>query len=729
MKRKKYLRVLGYLLAITMLTGFLVATVSADTPEITFLNPLGEVEPIPNQPLADRLTGLSGKTIRLLQYGAANTSSQLAMASLQSTLNAAGATALAPAAFPGTAYDAKTAAQYNTWATGADAVIIGVLEDNVSAWWSGYHAREIEARGVPVVLLTTDAFSKGVTVGIQDNGIAALRVVSIPSLPWADAQGYGTTGTPTPRRTYIDNNIVGGTVNIGASVISALTAPLTNAEKSAAPLTVAAMGIPYADGTQTLSVRGANAVEALPAFYDLSMQLGFGDGLPLVLPTQAAVDAMLAGQGVGERSSDEILGKVMLRGGIMTVEKVAINAVMAGARPQHFPVILAAMEAYANAWEDNKLFYNDVISNDQRTLAMVVSGPIVGAGAEQLDLSRGRQYNPGSNDSSSIGRAVMLAIRNIGHIAHENSVVMGATYRINAHEVYVVAEANELLPPGWETLSEQMGFGTGSNTVTLLSLSSARFTGNVGGTSAGGTAGTFDNWATIRTQGTAANLFNSPGIWLIHSRDAEFAASTDTRARAAGGLSTAARGLSNKTMVQQFIAGTGGTVVDNGPSPTTNIVRSPNREALIWPIVSGLGHSTNGRVFHGGSADYNDSRGFHTQRVGGATAPSAPLSFAVNTATPGQAVLTWAAPARGTVVKYEVSGDDGRTWIDAGSATTYTFSGLNAGQQYFFAVRAKSAVQNSVDVRAPGAGGVAAARLDWNASGRGAWAIAIATAN
>jgi len=181
-------------------------------------------------------------------------------------------------------------------------------------------------------------------------------------------------------------------------------------------------------------------------------------------------------------------------------------------------------------------------------------------------------------------------------------------------------------------------------------------------------------------------------------------------------------------MLQQYIAGTGGNPVANGPSPVA-ITRNQAREALVWPIVAGYGHSTQGRVFHAASADYNDSRGFQTQRIGGDMAPSAPLNFAVSVATAGQAVLTWAAPERGAAVEYEVSSDNGRTWIDAGTATTYTFTGLNAGQQYFFAVRARSDIQNSVDVRAPGAGGIAAARLDWGSSGRGAWAILTATAN
>ncbi|MDR0489865.1 MAG: fibronectin type III domain-containing protein, partial [Oscillospiraceae bacterium] len=730
MKRKKLLRVMGCLLAIAMLAGIMVATVSADSPEIAFLNPLGEVEPVQNQPLVARLADLNGSRIRLLQYGAANSASQLAMASLQATLNAAGATALAPADFGGTVFDARTAAQYTTWATGVDAVVIGVVEDNLAAWWIGNHAKEIEARGVPVVVLTTDWFYSAVRAGAQDNGLAEMRIVSIPRAPWADAQGYAITGTPTPRRTYIDNNIVGGTVNIGTAVKAALTDPLTVAELSAAPLTVEDMGIPYADGRATISVPGANAVEALPAFYELSMDLGFGDGMPLMIPTQEAVDAMIAGQGADGREADEVLGKVMLRGGIMTVEKIAANAVMAGARPQHFSTILAVMEAYATGWEDNKLFYREIMSIDQRTLVMIVSGPIVGTGAGQLDLSRGRMLDPGKDDSAVIGRAVMLAIRNIGHIAFERSAVIGAGSRLKPHELFVMAEASEYLPAGWVTLSEHMGFGANSNTVTLLSVNQTRFNGDVGGTAAGGYGGTFDNiGGAYRTQGTATNLFNSPGIFVVHWRDANYAASTDTRPRQDGGLSTAARGISSKSMLQQFIVGTGGSVTENGPSPTTNIVRNQAREALVWPIVAGYGHSTTTRVFHAASADYNNSRGFQTQRIGGQSSPSAPLNAKAKVSADGtKAWLKWDAPARlggGTITGYEISCNDGKTWEDVGLVNEFTVTGLKyaPSDQHRIWVRAKTDVLNSTDVRAPGVDGPNA-HLDWRASGRGAWASA-----
>ena len=77
---------------------------------------------------------------------------------------------------------------------------------------------------------------------------------------------------------------------------------------------------------------------AIELFYDR----GWTDGLPVVLPTRTLVEALIAGAG---RDPQESLGPVPPKGGAATVEKLAINAVMGGCRPEHFPVVLAAMEA------------------------------------------------------------------------------------------------------------------------------------------------------------------------------------------------------------------------------------------------------------------------------------------------------------------------------------------------------------------------------------------------
>ena len=78
--------------------------------------------------------------------------------------------------------------------------------------------------------------------------------------------------------------------------------------------------------------------EAVELFY----QRNWTDGLPVVLPRRRRVEAMIAGAG---RDPQESLGPVPPKGGAATVEKLAINAVMGGCLPAHFPVVLAALKA------------------------------------------------------------------------------------------------------------------------------------------------------------------------------------------------------------------------------------------------------------------------------------------------------------------------------------------------------------------------------------------------
>ena len=687
MKRKKFSAVLGCIIVLAVLAGFVVPIALADT-SITFLNPLGKIEPLANQPLTERTANLEGKTVRLLYYGGANTPSQLVSATLGSMLQAKYSN-LTPisAAIGGTMYDARTETQYDTWADGADAVIIGVIEDNIGAWWASYHAKQLEARGVPVVVLTTEWFESAVKCGAEDNGFAGLRYVAFERPTYANAYAKTTTGTPSPRAAYIESIVTG---TIFGKVDAALTAPLTAAELSTAPLNAADLGDP---GVASFTVTGRNYDAAAQNFTALSMDLGFGDGLPLIIPTRALVDEMLA---TTYRAGNEVLGKIMLRGGIITVEKVAINAVLAGARPEHFPAILAAIEAYATAWEDGKLFYHATTANEQFTLLMMLSGPIV----EELDIGRGRAYDPGKESDALIGRAVRLCIRNIGHAKFENTTAVVGFTRINDHELFVVGESNEMTPAGWKTHSEMMGFPAGSNTITLQTVSQARLTGGVGGSSS------LTTLTTMRSQVTSAA--GVPTIFAIPRTAAQIAASTDTRPVAEGGFGTAALGLSTKEAVQVYIANT-----------------NRNNDGLVWPIVAGFGASTGGRAYNGGTM--YGTRGFQTQlidSVGGAQVPSSPRNLAIAVGyESGEATLYWQAPARGGPVTYQVSCNNGLDWIDIGTSTVHTFEDLNDNVKYIFAVRAVNAAINSAGIGLVGT----SYEVVYTASGRGAWATLAAT--
>jgi hypothetical protein len=690
---------------LAMLMGLTIPAIGAEsTTAIDFLNPLGTIEPLANQPLTDRPNGLADKTIKLLYYGAANTPSQLTCVALGdllvqryieldiSIINGG------PNSLGTVMYDAKTDAQYDAWAADADAIILGVLEDNVGSWWISYHAKQLEARGVPVVVVANSWFESAVLCGAQDNGFAAMRTVFIDRSKYADAYGKATTGTPSARATYIGSLLVDE--GIIDAVDYALTAPLTDAEQSCTPLEAAVLGDP---GVDFFTTYGSSYENAMQNFQTLSLDLDIGDGLPLTIPTRQLVNQLLA---TTDRDPDEVLGKMMPRAGVITVEKVAINAVMAGARPEHFPVILAAVEAYANAWEDDKLFYQALMSNEQNNIVIMVSGPI----AKELAFGSGRVFaSPFDEADGIIGRAFKLCVRNIGHMLQKNSTAIAGLGRYNDHEMFVFGEDQDMTKyNGWETFSEHMGFGDDANTVTLCYTSYTRFNGGAGGSvmTGGLPAGAITS---IRTAvGTAATAV--PSIITINDSISQMMSSTNNAAWTTGGFGTSAMSWTDKDTLQRGLS---------AATPNDNI------RYAFWPVVAGEA-CTAGKVFNGGAAI--GLRGFQTQLIADKAddpvAPSAPLDFDVELSADGTvATLSWDVPDRGVVVMYQVSKDDGRTWYDlSADARSWVCEDLEIGAQYFFRVRAVSNIKNSADIAGVANSATDPLYVSFKASGRGAWA-------
>jgi hypothetical protein len=709
-------------LALAILLGFAAPFASAASETITFLNPLGKVEPLDNQPLAERPDSLRGKTVLLLYYGAA-CNSEVGQA-LGQLLTAEYTTAIIKQDDPGIPalglpYDARSAANYDTWAACADAVIIGVADENVGSWWVSYHVKQLEARGVPVVVVVNSPFESAVLHGAQDNGFSGIRTAVIDHKWYSQAYGRAATGAaPTARFTYIKENVLikqnqdAALQNRGTvyqQVKAALTAPLTAKERTPDPISPLELGD---IGVDTLSVTGTSYAKAVQNFNDMSMELGFGDGLPLVIPTAKLVDEMLGGT---TRGRDEVLGKIRLRGGIITVEKVAINAVMAGARPEHFPVILAAMEAYANGWEDGKLFYQATSSSDQNVLMLLVSGPL----SRELDISDARAVGASGNEASAvIGHAVRLCIRNIGHGQTQDTAAR-ATGRINDHALLVIGERIEYLPSGWKTHSEMMGFPSGSSTVTLQVVSGARFNATIGEPSMAFTP------ASIMTsmRGTiGANV--TIAQFTPANAEVMAAAASGTYVSQNGNSGGAGMGLATKEAVQL-------SLVNN----------NADNKNLVWPIVTS-DDPAQSRSFN---ASFG-TRGYQTQLITGATKttygrgstpPSAPRDFTVTFSPDGTtARLDWSAPASNggrIITRYDVSSTDGAgagstnaagsaAWVSAGTATSYTFTGLTPDTRYYFRVRAVNGVNNAADIALSGS----AYAVSHGAAGRGAWAGVVA---
>jgi len=183
-------------------------------------------------------------------------------------------------------------------------------------------------------------------------------------------------------------------------IIASLTRPLTEAEKSPKPKSMKEL---Y---HRPVTVSGATEAEALEQLQAVFNDNHWSDGLAILPPTREAVDLMLTGT---SRDPQEVLGKLKPKGGIVTIEKIATNAVMAGASPRHLPVIIAAMEALLDPEYDD---LHPAASMGGFELAIWVSGPM---GAELGMNSADRLWTYGNRNNNAIGRAIMLSRINMGH--------------------------------------------------------------------------------------------------------------------------------------------------------------------------------------------------------------------------------------------------------------------------------------------------------------------------
>jgi hypothetical protein len=182
---------------------------------------------------------------------------------------------------------------------------------------------------------------------------------------------------------------------------------------------------------------------------------GWTDGLPVVPPTEARVLRMLQGT---SRAPDEVVAVVPPDLVECTVEKVAVNAVMAGCRPEYLPVVLAALEA---ACTDDFNAHGLLATTWFSAPMVIVNGPVapaIGMNSGLNALGQGNQAN------ATVGRALQLVIRNVG--GGKPGGVDRATLGQPGKYTFSFAEDEDGSP--WEPLSVEQGFPPGTSTVTLF---------------------------------------------------------------------------------------------------------------------------------------------------------------------------------------------------------------------------------------------------------------------
>jgi hypothetical protein len=182
---------------------------------------------------------------------------------------------------------------------------------------------------------------------------------------------------------------------------------------------------------------------------------GWTDGLPVVPPTEVRVLRMLAGTA---RPPDDVVAVVPPDLVPCTVEKVAVNAVLAGCKPEYLPMVLAAVEA---ACTDTFNIHGVLATTMPVGPVLVVNGPVRRA----LGMNSGvNALGQGNRANSTIGRALQLVVRNVG--GGRPGGVDRATLGNPGKVSFCFAEDEEGSP--WEPLSVERGFAPGTSTVTLF---------------------------------------------------------------------------------------------------------------------------------------------------------------------------------------------------------------------------------------------------------------------
>jgi hypothetical protein len=303
-----------------------------------------------------------------------------------------------------------------------DAVVQCFGDCGTSTSISVADAVEMERRGIPTVTVFSTAFASAARNQAAGRGMADLPLARIPH------------PMHTAARTLVAER--------ADAVLDTLAERLTRG----ADAVVAAETV---DGGS-----GANELDD----QELMFARGWTDGLPVVIPTAEKVAAMVAACG---RDAAEPIGPFPPRWRRATIEKVAINAVMAGCRPEYFPVVLAALDAALD--NDCQLYGIQTATNTTAPL-FIVNGPIV----KEIDINaRGNVFGQGARANATIGRAVQLVLRNIGgDLPGETDMsTHGQAGKFGA----CIAEAEDESP--WSPFHVDIGFAAADSTVTVIGAS------------------------------------------------------------------------------------------------------------------------------------------------------------------------------------------------------------------------------------------------------------------
>lgn len=288
---------------------------------------------------------------------------------------------------------------------------------------------ELERRGTPTVLFTAQTFVHDAERSAASFGLAGLPLAVVP-LPFTNQK---------PEDIH----------RMAEAAFDQILAGLTKTVEP--PKAVARPAL-----EERLVYEGDDLLAALGRLQADFLTRGWSDGLPLVAPTDRAVQAMLRGT---KRSPGEIVATLEPGFGIATVEKLAVNAVMAGCGPEHLPFLIAAVRCLA---EPKMYIRNKAMSTGPHAPLLLVNGPK----GRVANVNSGMcALGPGAPSASNtvLGRALRLAMMNVGH----TYVGVSDMDTIGSPLKYACCCAENEAESPWEPYHVTRGFAKDASTVTV----------------------------------------------------------------------------------------------------------------------------------------------------------------------------------------------------------------------------------------------------------------------
>jgi len=296
------------------------------------------------------------------------------------------------------------------------------------------HAKDVELLGVPVVATAgINIVQYALDYDYKYNNGMPIRYVAFP---------FPIAGQPrSVQKQYVEGKDLLTGKPMMQAIIDALTRPLTPHEKMEDQATIAQPEVEPRFLTPDTEENLRKLFEAKE----------WTDYNPIILPTEARVKEMLTGT---SHKPDEVVNNIRFMPGNrqITVEKVAINAVMAGAKPEYMPLLLA-------------IATRAPFGNSTTSMAntIIVNGPI----RKALNMNSGTNAMGPYNSANSVaGRFFTLISKTAGD--YKNNVnaweSLGSNLQYNS---VTIAENEEKLPPGWQPLHVQQGFKPTDSVVTI----------------------------------------------------------------------------------------------------------------------------------------------------------------------------------------------------------------------------------------------------------------------